>query len=130
ARREYEQYTDVDRERMVKQLELRMKSSEQQVENIREELAQLEKMYKSDDLTEETEEIVLKRQRNQLEQAEFFLESSRTSYERAKEYDLPEADIAQKEALEVMEMAFDRAKTSLETDLARVRYEHEKAKRA
>ncbi len=37
------------------------------IENMREELAQLEKMYTEDDLTEETEEIVLKRNRRNME---------------------------------------------------------------
>ncbi|MDA1195188.1 MAG: hypothetical protein O2894_08375 [Planctomycetota bacterium] len=37
------------------------------IENTREELAQLEKMYTEDDLTEETEEIVLRRNRRNME---------------------------------------------------------------
>ena len=47
-----------------------LKSSEQTLEYQLEELKQLEKMYKEDDLTEETEEIVLKRQRDAVEEVD------------------------------------------------------------
>ncbi len=41
-----------------------------------EELEQLEKMYRADDLTEETEEIILRRQRDSVKRAKFALEES------------------------------------------------------
>ncbi len=47
-----------------------MKSAEMALENQKEELRQLEKMYRDDDLVEETEEIVLRRQRRVVEAAQ------------------------------------------------------------
>lgn len=129
AKLDYKNYQETDRDLVVRSLKMRLKSAEQSTENAREELRQLEKMYEADDLTEETEEIILKRQRAQVEQAEFYLEQAKLNYERNMELFLPRNDIAEKEALERVEMAFARAKTSLETDLNRARYELEKAKR-
>lgn len=129
AKLDYKNYQETDRDLMVRSLKMRLKASEQSTENAREELRQLEKMYEADDLTEETEEIVLKRQRAAVEQANFMLEQAKLNYERNMDLFLPRNDIQQKESLDRIEMAFARAKTSLETDLNRARYELEKAKR-
>ena len=59
------------------------------LEYVQEELKQLEKMYKADDLTEETEEIVLKRARNNVDQMKFFTEMVKYEHDRDKEIDLP-----------------------------------------
>ena len=56
--------------------EFSLKSSKQSLEYAQEELKQLEEMYNADDLTEETEEIVLKRARNDVERARFYLKST------------------------------------------------------
>lgn len=130
AKVDYENYEKVDRDLLVKSIEMSYKSTEQAVENAREELHQLEKMYEADDLTEETEEIILKRQRAEVEQYEFYLERAKLSRERNLDLYLPRNDIAEKEYLERMELAFARAKTSLETDLDRARYDLEKSKRS
>ncbi len=50
-----------------------LKRSEQILANQREELNQLTKMYEADDLTEETEEIILERQQHAVAAAEFAL---------------------------------------------------------
>lgn len=130
AKIDYENYQETDREMIVKQLEMSLKSTQQAAENAREELRQLEKMYEADDLTEETEEIILQRQRAMVEQYEFMLERATLSHDRNLELFLPRNDIAEKEYLERIELAFERAKTALETDLNRARYDLEKAKRS
>ena len=56
-----------------------VKKAKDYLEYQKEELRQLEKMYGADDLTEETEEIVLKRQRDAVELAIFSLQRARTS---------------------------------------------------
>ena len=48
-----------------------LKSSEQYLAYAAEELNQLKKMYEADDLTEETEEIILQRAQYQYERAKF-----------------------------------------------------------
>ena len=66
----------------------------------KDELDQLEKMYKADDLTEETEEIVLKRQRNAVEFAEFSLENAKINSDEMLNIRMPRMDIQIKESLE------------------------------
>ena len=63
----------------VKSAEFMVKYYNFMLDYEKDELEQLEKMYEADDLTEETEEIVLKRQRNSVEFAEFSLENAKLS---------------------------------------------------
>ncbi|MCL2304463.1 MAG: hypothetical protein FWC43_03885 [Planctomycetaceae bacterium] len=80
------------------------------VELAREELRQLEKMYASDDLVEETEEIILKRTRMMLEYEEMYLERSKISYDREKEVNKARADVARKQLARLEEIDFQKAK--------------------
>jgi len=64
------------------------------------ELHELEKMYKADDLTEETEEIVLKRQRNSVEFAQFSLDNAKLDSEEMTKVRIPRMDIRMKEMLD------------------------------
>ncbi len=50
-----------------------VKSANDSLAYAKEELQQLEKMYKASDLTESTEQIILKRQRDQVERGAFYL---------------------------------------------------------
>jgi multidrug efflux pump subunit AcrA (membrane-fusion protein) len=63
-------------------------------------MVQLEKMYKADDLVENTEEIVLKRQRETVKAAEIGLELAKIGHKRQMEVSLPrEAVTLEREAL-------------------------------
>ncbi|BCU76641.1 hypothetical protein [Luteolibacter sp. LG18] len=66
-----------------------LKRSKQQLENAREELRQLEKMYKADDLTEDTEEIILVRQRDAVASAEFMVRMAEQDNRRILDTTLP-----------------------------------------
>lgn len=66
-----------------------LKGARQSLEYAQEELKQLEKMYTADDLTEETEEIVLKRARNDVERSQFYLKSAELRTRRQLEQELP-----------------------------------------
>jgi len=79
----------LDRALSEKTAEHYLKSAERILEYEREELRQLEKMYKADELTEETEEIVLRRQRNAVEAAEFMVERARAARDETIQVDLP-----------------------------------------
>ena len=46
-------------------------------------------MYRDKDLTEETEEMILKRQKHQIEQLEFYLASQKIQHERQMQLDIP-----------------------------------------
>ena len=88
-----------------------LEQSRQTLEYQQEELEQLEKMYKEDDLTEETEEIVLRRARSAVERAQFLFDRAKIFYERTVEVELPRQKIAIEE---------DAERTSLESELLQV----------
>lgn len=91
-------YEKVDREQTLKSSEFTVKSSRDYLEYAQEELRQLEKMYAADDLTEETEEIILKRARNNLERSAFNVEKAEVKHEYTVEYQIPRQDEEKKEA--------------------------------
>lgn len=130
AKADYQRYREVERKMSLKSAEMRLKAIKQSVENAREELRQLEKMYEADDLTEETEEIILQRQRSDVEQAEFRLENAKHDHKVTVNIDIPRRDIARKESLDQSELALQRAKTALETDRARAKYELEQQRQS
>ncbi len=68
---------------------LGLRQTELRLESEREELLQLEKMYKADDLTENTEEIILKRQRETVKAYEITLELAKINHKRKLEVSLP-----------------------------------------
>ncbi len=66
-----------------------LKRTEQILGNQQEELSQLTKMYEADDLTEETEEIILERQRHAVAAAEFALRMEFLNHRRTLDVLLP-----------------------------------------
>lgn len=66
-----------------------LKRREQILASFKEELKQLIKMYAADDMTEETEEIILQKQRDAVEAAEFALRMEILNHKRTIEVSLP-----------------------------------------
>ena len=121
-----ERFLKIDIELTKKSAENTLKSSEQSLEYQLEELEQLEKMYKADDLTEETEEIILKRQRNAVERAKFYLEVAKNRYDEIMNVYLPRDKESTPIAADVYQLTMDRMKATLPIDLERERIGLEK----
>ncbi|MBN2022441.1 MAG: HlyD family efflux transporter periplasmic adaptor subunit [Pirellulales bacterium] len=85
----------------------------------REELDQLEKMYKADDLTEETEEIVLRRAKDSVERAEHSYKLSKLRHEQAVKFGLPREEQSVKDSFERDKIALAQAKILLPMGLKR-----------
>ena len=66
-----------------------LKHADEQLASAQEELKQLEKMYKADDITDETEEFILKRQRSTVASAELALRLTRQDTEHTLKTELP-----------------------------------------
>ena len=62
-----------DKDFLIKMTNYQVKSASDYLAYAKEELRHLEKMYKANDLTESTEEIILKRQRDQVDRYGFYL---------------------------------------------------------
>jgi multidrug efflux pump subunit AcrA (membrane-fusion protein) len=104
----------------------RLKQAEQYLEYTQEELKQLEKMYKADDLTEETEEIILKRARNDVEQMKFMVEQTRHMHEQYQKVQSPRMLDSHKHAAEQAAIIAEKARVSLPMLIAKQRLAIEK----
>ena len=123
-------FNNVDEQQKKRSAEESLKSAEYSLEYAQEELDQLEQMYKADDLTEETEEIILKRAQRSVERSNFYLESARLRHDRTLQFLLPR----EKQQLEESEIRarLNLAKTeaTLPTTLQIKRIELEKLNHA
>jgi len=121
-----EYYKTVDRPFAVQIANYRYQSAKEDLASQREELDQLLKMYEADELTEETEEIVLRRQRFEVETAELVMEIQTADRDYMLNVRLPRNDESYETALEEAELSFEQAKTSKEIGVTRLTYELEK----
>ncbi len=90
ADEDLKRFLQTDRPQAERNAQFTVKRSKEFLEYSREELHQLEKMYRSKDLTEETEEIILRRQRFQVESSEFNLQQAELQREQAESRFAPE----------------------------------------
>ncbi len=128
ADEDLKRYTDIDRPSAVKQANMAVKNAANYLEYETEELRQLEKMYKADDLVEETEEIILKRQRDTVERLTFALELAKQKAEQTLKVDLPRQDITTRENATRQAINLAKAKVAIPAALAKKRLEVEKLK--
>lgn len=109
AKEDHEFFQETQHPFSVKELEQSLKSTQDYVDYAAEEVRQLEKMYKADDLTEESEEIVLRRAKDDLARSKFSLEEAKLNYERSKQFGLGRSkeneELAHKLAVLAMEQA-------------------------
>ncbi len=103
-----------------------LKSIREMLEGSQEELTQLEKMYKADDLTEETEEIILKRARREVERAEFTVKFSQVNHDRRLEQELPREKRQKEVAKDREALALSKTRVNLPLTLSQKKVELEK----
>ena len=123
-----DRYFKIEREMDKKSAEFGLKRAQQYYENALEELKQLEKMYAADDLTEETEEIILKRQRAAVEQSKFYLELSKLRHEETLKIQMPRSEEMMKYSDQLLGLSTKKAKVSLPLALQQQKLEMEKLK--
>ncbi len=112
-----------------------VKRSNEYLEYAKEELRQLEKMYRSKDLTEETEEIILRRQRFQVENSEFALKEAELHRNQTLKVDLPRQEERTRESAVKHAIDLEKARATLPLNLnqkrlAVAKLKHELAKGA
>lgn len=89
AAEELEHFNKTARKSAEESAGFELKRSEQILASYKEELKQLTKMYEADDATEETEEIILQNQLDEVEAAEFALRMEILNHKRTLEVSLP-----------------------------------------
>ena len=107
----------------------RLKASEEQLKYSREELRQLERMYKDKDLTEETEEMILQRTRFEVESGEFNLRRAGVDTEAALALEVPRKEAALKGATEKAKLALEKTRATSALALEQKRLTLKKAER-
>lgn len=130
ARRAYDNFVSVDRERQLAAAEFDVVNARASLENATEEFEQLEQMYKEDDLTEESEEIVLKRAKQAVKNAQFRLEGVEIATERSITQTIPNSVADQEDTLALAEMAHEKAMRDLESARQRREIELRKTREA
>jgi HlyD family secretion protein len=108
VRQDFERFKSIDLPHEKKTAAMSLKSYRDSLAYATEELNQLKKMYEADDLTEETEEIILQRTENQVDRAKFLLEGAIKRNKEFNEVVVPREVIA-------IEEAYDRKKLSMST---------------
>lgn len=95
-----------------------------------EELQQLLKMYEEDGITEETEEIILKRQRAAVETAKFALKKATEDTQWTLEKTIPRRAVDFRRAFEQAKLAYETGQLNLPRTLEEKKLEVAKAQRA
>ncbi|MCM2370399.1 HlyD family efflux transporter periplasmic adaptor subunit [Aporhodopirellula aestuarii] len=129
ARQAYDNFVNIDREQQIRTAEYQLQRSRESLEYAEEELGQLQKMYDEDDLTEESEEIVLKRARRAVERAKFDLEIAENRTQRTLEQTIPSQQEKQEAALARAELAYAKAIQELKTARGKREIERRKQKK-
>jgi multidrug resistance efflux pump len=134
AQDELEYFLAVREPRARKSADVSLRNARFQLEYAQEELNQLEKMYEADDLTEETEEIILKRARRAVESSRHSLGSSEIAHDRTLNRELPREREQLQETAQRAQLAWDQARVKLtntlprkQLEVATLRRDHEKA---
>jgi HlyD family secretion protein len=102
-----------------------VKTSREQLEYAEEELKQLEKMYKADDLTEETEEIIVKRAQRDVENARFYLERATVSSDHTLNVEIPRQRELLTQSARRQAMSLEERRSELPATLQKKRLEVE-----
>src|SRR6516162_7470340 len=103
-----QRFLKIEKPRQIEEAQFAVKSGEFNVESAKDELSQLEKMYKDKDLTEETERMILKRYKHSLENAEFYLQGTRQRTERALTIDVPRKEESAQLAATKADLAWEK----------------------
>ncbi len=128
AAEELAYFQDTRRKAEEESTDQSLKRQEQMLASYQEELKQLLKMYEADDITEDTEEIILKKQRDSVAYAEFALRMEVLDHKRTKAVALPRELIALTEKRDDTALQLSKAKQDLPRSLELKKIEVDKLK--
>ena len=128
AAEELDYFEKIGRPATEKGIAQDLKMEEFRLESAKEELKQLKQMYDEDDLTEETEEIILKRQQFSVEGAEFSYEEAKRSAQSKLEFSLPRRHAELKKAASEAAISLIKAEANLPRSIQTAEIEMEGAK--
>ncbi|NQZ70740.1 MAG: hypothetical protein HRT89_22020 [Lentisphaeria bacterium] len=117
AREYFKKFLEIYKKLNTESSEFMLKTINNFIAYEKEELKQLKKMYEEDDITEESEEIILRRQTDYLERLNFILKSNKISHDELLKNGLPrfEKDLKR----EIEQLAIEQKKLQLEIPATR-----------
>ena len=130
AAEELAYFTKVGRKTDEEEIADNLESAKHRLEATREELKQLKMMYEADDLTEQTEEIILKRQEFAVQSTELSLKHAELATKRALEVTLPRRAIALETEAKGSAIELEKAEKNLPRGLESARLDLESARTA
>ena len=113
AKEENTYFTQTRRKAAGDSADQALKRSKERLENEQEELKQLAAMYKADDITEDTEEIILTRQKDAVAAAEFALQMETLDHKRTHNVTLPREAVTLTEAERDTAIALAKAESDI-----------------
>jgi multidrug efflux pump subunit AcrA (membrane-fusion protein) len=113
AQEDYKYYQTVLLPQRMKDIEYSEKSAGYFLEYSKDELDQLEQMYNEDELTEESEMIVLKRAQRSVESAERSMERTMRRVKRDRETEVPREKIKREDSIKRDQIAHTRSEITL-----------------
>jgi multidrug efflux pump subunit AcrA (membrane-fusion protein) len=118
ADQELKYFLEIGRAQTEKQTEMFVKMEKYYLEYSQEQLRQLEKMYKANDLTEETEKIILRRQQQAVEMATFFYQAALIDRDYIMKYTLPNKEKALRDEQIKANLQLEKTRRTAEPVLA------------
>lgn len=128
AQEDYKRFIEGDLPLLKRNAEFTARAARNFFDYASEELKQLEKMYKADDIKEETEEIILRRQRDTVENARNNLINSEKRSNDQLKYDLPRREQSMKEANERTRLNFEKSQIVMPAQVRQKQLAFEKTK--
>jgi hypothetical protein len=116
-------FLTIDRAQSEDDAKYSVKSSENMLSYALEELHQLEAMYKADDLTEESEEIVLKRQQDTVERIERMVRRTKLGRDRSLKTTIPRQKEGLEESVRRLSIALDKVLLTLPAGVTKAKLE-------
>jgi hypothetical protein len=119
----------VEKDQVIRSAELGLKSTEENIADQKEELAQLQKLYDGNDLAKESQDIVLNRSKRRLEQSKERYEMAVVRHKRYVEVDLPRREEDMQAGVTAAKLELDRLKTQQERGNADMKVKLARAER-
>jgi HlyD family secretion protein len=126
ADEDLKRFLEKDRDLQTRSADFQLKQSEERLAYIEEELKQLEKMYRGGDLREETEEIILRRQRDEVEAARFGVERAKSARDEILKTSIPREDEKLHDGAERASIDLEKARLTAPIGITKTRLELEK----
>ena len=108
SQEDHDYYFKTEKPERIKSIEFGERSSGWGIENAQEELDQLKKMYNEDQLTEESELIVLKRAERGLESSKFYAQRGKIRRQHEKKFELPRDEFKKNNALTLAKLKHEK----------------------